>query len=252
MQRRNWTREELIAAFHLYCTIPFGQMHKNNLKVINLANLLKRTPSAVAYKLVNFASLDPNLQKRGIVGAKHGAKADAQVWQEFRHDWESLVLEAEQILQPLLPIVPDTIELPKATEREVLMRVRVNQNFFRTAVLASYKFQCCITGLPFPELLNASHIVPWSHSITERVNPTNGLCLNSLHDRAFDRGLLTISPEYRIIISRKLLNSSPTKTILEQFQQFHNQAIYIPEKFPPHPDFLRYHNENIFQDTQVQ
>ena len=252
MERRNWTREELIVAFHLYCTIPFGQMHKNNPQVIALATLIQRTPSAVAFKLVNFAALDPDLQKRGVVGARHGAKADAEIWQAFRHNWDALVLEAEKTLEPTHPATPNHSTFPEITERQMMTRVRVNQSFFRSAVLASYKFRCCISGLSMPELLNASHIIPWSHDIEQRVNPANGLCLNVLYDRAFDRGLLTITPDYRIIISKKLLESDSTKTqVMQYFHQFHNQAMQVPEKFPPNPSFLKYHNESIFQDKGV-
>ena len=66
-----WTREELILAINLYCKLPFGRLHRNNPAVIHLASLIGRTPSSVAYKLVNFASLDPSLQARGIKGGPH-------------------------------------------------------------------------------------------------------------------------------------------------------------------------------------
>ena len=61
-----WTRDELILAINLYCKLPFGRLHRLNPQVINLANLIDRTPGSVAYKLVNFASLDPALKARGI------------------------------------------------------------------------------------------------------------------------------------------------------------------------------------------
>lgn len=61
-----WTREELTLAVNLYCKLPFGRLHRLNSEVIHLANLIGRTPSSVAYKLVNFASFDPGLKARGI------------------------------------------------------------------------------------------------------------------------------------------------------------------------------------------
>ena len=57
--RNNWTREELILAFNLYCKLPYGQFNNRNSEVKILADLIVRTPGAVAYKLVNFVSLDP-------------------------------------------------------------------------------------------------------------------------------------------------------------------------------------------------
>ena len=87
MTRRNWTREELIIAFNLYCKTPFGQIHIRNPEIIDLANLIKRTPSAVSWKLANFARLDPSLQRRGIVGATHGSKSEKVIWDEFNQEY---------------------------------------------------------------------------------------------------------------------------------------------------------------------
>ena len=67
-----WTHNELIVAFNLYCKIPFGRIHIHNPQIITLAKAIDRTPSAVSWKLANFARLDPSLKKRGIEGADHG------------------------------------------------------------------------------------------------------------------------------------------------------------------------------------
>ena len=55
MERRNWTREELIAAINIYCKLTFGQLHHNNPDVISLSKLINRTPSSVTWKLANYA-----------------------------------------------------------------------------------------------------------------------------------------------------------------------------------------------------
>ena len=59
-----WTREELILAFDLYCRIPFQKTKANNPDVIQLAELLGRSPASVARKLGNFGSFDPELQRQ--------------------------------------------------------------------------------------------------------------------------------------------------------------------------------------------
>ena len=74
-----WTREELILAINLYCKLPFGRLHRANPDIIHLAKLIHRTPSAVALKLVNFASFDPSLRARGIKGASNASKLDSQI-----------------------------------------------------------------------------------------------------------------------------------------------------------------------------
>jgi len=193
--RKNWTRNEHILAFNLYCKIPFGQIHSLNPQIIALAKVLGRTPGAISLKLTNFARLDPELQARGIKGMQHGSKGEPAIWQEFDNDPETLAFESERLLaqftgRKLEEIAEiDENELPKeGLERERMVRTRVNQHFFRTAVLSAYDFKCCVTGLDVPELLIASHIIPWAKDAKQRMNPRNGLCLNALHDRAFDRG----------------------------------------------------------------
>ncbi len=195
MPRRDWSRRELIVAFNLYCKIPFGQIHIRNPLIIELARVIGRTPSAVSWKLANFARLDPALKKRNIAGATHGAQGEIEIWNEFNHNWEALAFESERMLQDMTGCnteeMAEAQEFPEGKTRQTLVRARINQGFFRTSVLAAYGMRCCITGLAIPQLLNASHIVPWSIDVKNRTNPRNGLCLNAIHDRAFDCGLLT-------------------------------------------------------------
>lgn len=255
MSRRNWTRDELILAFNLYYKIPFGKIHHNNPKIISLAKLISRTPSAVSWKLSNIARLDPHLKKRGIVGAAHGSKADIEIWEEFNGNWEKLAFESERLLAKQKNLnIEDTIdltikELPKkGKEREQLVRTRVNQQFFRKIVIAAYNNQCCITGLRIPDLLNASHIIPWSQDEENRMNPKNGLCLNVLHDRAFDRGLITITPDYRIKISKIILKFEEDIFVKLFLLKNNKMKISPPNRFLPDKYFLQYHNENIFRE----
>jgi len=256
MTRRNWSREELIVAFNLYCKIPFGKIHIHNPDIKSLAKVLGRTPSAVSWKLANFARLDPALQKRAISGATHGGKGEIEVWGEFNRDWEKLSYESEKLLAQMTGKKIEDIseinkeELPKqGKEREAIVRVRINQNFFRSAVLASYDSKCCITDLAIPELLNASHIKPWAKDVLNRVNPRNGLCLNVLHDRAFDRGLITVTPEYDIKTSRFLHKHRLEKPVKDYLLKFNGKRIKLPSRFSPDLTFLEYHNKNIFEKS---
>jgi putative restriction endonuclease len=81
---RLWTRDELIIAFNLYCKIPFGQIDQRNPAIIALANLLGRTTASLAWKLANFARLDPALQARGIRGASHDSKGEVDIWERVQ------------------------------------------------------------------------------------------------------------------------------------------------------------------------
>jgi putative restriction endonuclease len=253
--RKNWSYEELLVAFNLYCKIPFGRIHIHNPEIIALANAIGRSPSAVSWKLANFARLDPSLKERSIVGASHGGKGEIEIWEEFSHDWERLSFESEKLLGQMTgKSVEETAkidenELPRqGKEREAIVRIRVNQYFFRTTVLAAYDCRCCITGLAITDLLNASHIIPWAMDSANRVNPRNGLCLNVIHDRAFDRGLLTITPQYKVKISTSLQFLPDDDAAKEFLLRYDGVSIKLPSRFSPEPSFLSYHNEQIFKN----
>ena len=79
-ERRNWTREETIVAFNLYCKIPFNEVTKTNPLIMEFAPKINRTPSALGMKISNLARLDPELQKRGISGLVNGSKLDEEIW----------------------------------------------------------------------------------------------------------------------------------------------------------------------------
>jgi len=251
--KSKWKEEELILALNLYFKIPFSKIHYKHLDIIKLSKLIDRTSSAVALKLVNFAHLDPALQARKISGMKHGAKADIEIWNEYYGNLERLSYDSESIIasyknKPIeISSGIETVNLPKAgKEREAVIKVRVNQQFFRSAILASYENKCCITGLNIPSLLVASHIIPWSKDENNRMNLSNGLCLNPLHDKAFDIGLITITPSYGIELSSALIKSSDS-VAKEFFLQFDKKTISLPYKYLPDKKFLEYHNDIIFQ-----
>ena len=253
--RRNWTRAELILAFNLYCRIPFGRIHIRNPEVIELASAIDRSPSSVSWKLANFASLDPTLAKRNIKGAAHGSKQEKLIWNEFEGNWDALAFESEMLrLQMLgqreagLTHFGEAIEetFPEGKTRETVVRVRVNQSFFRRVVLSAYRSRCCITGIDVPELLVASHIVPWSLDVANRTNPQNGLCLNALHDRAFDFGLITFTEDLTVQMSQRL-DSEASPAIQSMLKIYDGTAISVPERFVPLKSFLQYHRQHIFQ-----
>lgn len=250
MSRRDWTREELIVAFNLYCKIPFGRIHIRNPLIIHLANAIGRTPSAVSWKLANFARLDPELKKRNVTGATHGAAAEIEIWNEFKNNWEQRTFESESLLYKVTGhdfSSKDPLDFPEGRTREALVRTRVNQSFFRAAILAAYGGRCCITGLSILSLLNASHIIPWTVDVKNRTNPSNGVCLNAIHDRAFDCGLLTITTDLTVKVSPKVKGvASSDEAARELLTRFDGAPISAPRHFQPDPSFLHYHNEQVF------
>jgi putative restriction endonuclease len=229
-----WTRDELVLAINLYCKLPFGKMHKGTPEIIKFAAMIGRTPSSIALKLGNFASFDPTLKERGIKGASNASKLDKQIWDEFYNNWDAALLASEELLAKRKHATIEKInkievnDLPKeGKEKERLVKVRVNQSIFRTIVLATYNSSCCITGINNPELLIASHIVPWSKDEKNRLNPMNGLCLNVLHDRAFDAGLITISAEdYKFKVSSRLKKKNVPESIEQNFINLEGKEMF--------------------------
>lgn len=254
--RKKWTREETILAFDLYCKIPFSKISKTNKDIIALAEALGRTPSSVGLKMANLAHYDPELVARNVKGMSNASKLDKEIVEEFNGDWEELIYQAQLILSKYKRTDIETLNpdlyidnLPEGVDVEKEIKVRVGQSFFRLSVLAAYGNSCCITGMRKPELLIASHIKPWkdSNEKTERTNPSNGLCLNALHDRAFDKGLITLDKNYHIVISKRLDGVEMDKNTHDWFYSYANQAIKLPDKFLPGRDFIEYHNDVIFQ-----
>lgn len=253
MAKNNWSREEHIVAFNLYCKTPFTKINSSNKDVKELAAIIGRTNGSVAMKLANFARLDPVQQARNVSGLSQGAKGEEEVWNEFNGNWEELAFQSEVILGNYknLPVESAsniiTEDLPRdGKEREAVVKLRVNQSFFRSAIMASYNSTCCITGISVPQLLVAGHIIPWSHNIDNRVNPSNGLCLNALHDVAFDKGLITITPDYTIKLSDKLTISFKKEENEKFFLPYEGKKILLPNKFLPKKEFLEFHLDTIF------
>ena len=257
---RPWTRVELIVAFNLYCQLPFGRLHQRAPEIIRLAVLFDRSPGSVAMKLVNIASLDPAITANGRKGLGNASAADRAVWAEFHADWDALALESAQIQQGLVAARGDPVEAVEidgseaidevidhaGLNRTSIVQVRVKQAFFRKAVLASYEGRCCITGLSHRRLLVASHIVPWAADSKNRLNPRNGLCLSSLHDKAFDAGLLTVSEDHRIVMSAALQSLADEAFAITSLLAYAGKKIRMPQKFTPDEAFLEHHRTVVF------
>lgn len=255
MSARSWDRSELLAAFHLYCRTPFGRLHRRNPDVVALAQVLDRTPSAVAMKLCNFASLDPVQGERKVAGLRNASRADREIWEAFSADPEGVAVESYECIQragglPSADAFVDGTELvaaPEVTEALRETSVRLVQGFFRTAVLASYGAACAMCDVSAPELVNASHIVPWRVDRRRRADPRNGLALCVLHDRAFDRGLVGLDTALRIMVSPRLRATAGGTVCEVAFLDREGMSIRLPTRFAPDPGAVAYHREAVFQ-----
>lgn len=126
---------------------------------------------------------------------------------------------------------------------------RKGQDYFRRMILTNYGSRCALTGIDIPQLLIASHIIPWEDKKhkQDRLNPCNGICLSALYDKAFDQGLITISPDdYSVILSSALRENETMAYYDKHFGCLKGQKLTMPAEYLPNRDFLAYHREKVF------
>ncbi|MGE0607106.1 MAG: HNH endonuclease [Pirellulales bacterium] len=244
MPRRLWTRDETLVAFNIYCRTPFGKLHKSNPDILAVAAVLGRSANSVAMKCCNLAACDAAQQARGISGLSGASSMDRQIWREFELDPERVAFDAELAYASLLSQPPRQAaevewEDVAGLDIEVTAKVRVNQSFFRSLILAGYRAECAVCELPFPPLLVASHIVPWAEDKRLRMDPRNGICLCALHDKAFDRGLLLIGGDYKISLADELAAAKRLPSVAANFGRFAGESLRLPDRWWPAPELLQ-------------
>ena len=222
-----------------------------------LADRIGRSGAAVCFKIANLKACDPNRTGSGFSNA---AAMDAQVMSEFLADPDATMTEALWRLEEIgiqisydgeITTTGSSRPAPEGRlglDRVTQVQTRVNQDYFRSVLLANYGGSCCLTGIDIPALLAASHIKPWAAAApSERLMASNGLLLNALHDRAFDRGLITLDDRYRVVVSSRVPRTPVNDRWLYAFD---GSAIRLPgtdESTWPNFDFIHYHNECVFE-----
>ena len=244
-ERKPWTRRDQVLVLELYANLPFGKMHKTNPDVVELAALLERSPNSVAMKLGNYASLDETLDRKGLEGATN---ADRETWSEFFADPGAFLEMARSMRQaegdwPTKDEDPEPSGFREGEEVLRTVKARKNQAAFRAMVMSAYDARCAITGISLSNLLIASHIVPWKVDPKARLDPRNGICLNSLHDKAFDAGLITLKNDLSVVRSPKLVLPRDVEPFFE------GRVASAPSKFRPLPEYLEYHRDTVFESS---
>lgn len=257
---KRWTRDQLLIVLNLYHKLRFGQFDSRQPVIIDLAKRMGRTSGSVAMKLNNLASLDPALKLRGIKGLEGASNLDRATWEEFHTAPTELIPLSQQLFDALFvesesettAVIPGTgilrTKRPPAGETEVIRvtKQRRGQDYFRDIILNNYGGVCAITGLPARELLVASHILPWSSHEAERLNVRNGICLNRLHDAAFDQHLIGFDEELRLMLSKRLKSTLPHQSVIHLFEAYEAQALTVPgDGIHPDPSFLASHRQKL-------
>ena len=208
------------------------KMKNNQQNIFDYGN-----PDQRSYPLKSFCSAALKSLKKYAIYEQEVKTADTIVAQESNPQSISTKLIAH-------------FDITKEGEDKILLtKQRKGQDYFRRMILANYGGRCALTGIDIPQLLLASHIIPWadkSHK-KERLNPCNGICLSALYDKAFDQGLISISPDdYSVVISSVLRENETKEYFDKHFGIIIGKKLMMPTEYLPNRDFLAYHRDKVF------
>lgn len=214
-------------AFYLCSPLPWKNWDDSDAEIQLLAGEIGRTESAVCFKIANLKACDPN---RTGLGFTNTAGMDRQVISEYLADPDATMSEAMWELEQIgirisydgeievsgssRPDQPQQLRLKRVEQ----VRTRVNQDYFRSVLLSNYSGTCCLTGIDIPALLTASHIKPWTvFTPSKRLMSSNSPLLNALHDRALDRGLITLDDHHCVVASSHVPHTTSNNQWLHAF-----------------------------------
>lgn len=170
----------------------------------------------------------------------------------IRHYFPNSTLSYQEInavTKPYLELQENKFLNGAVEESEDEMEYEVRGTLFKQRVPKIYEYRCAISGLQVSStksvsMVDACHIQPWSLNHIDIIQ--NGICLTPTLHRAFDRGLIGISDDYKVIISETFIEDKNSSYSLSQFNR---KPLLLPERkeFAPSIDFLTWHRNNTFQ-----
>ena len=231
-------------ALALYLRTPFGRLHSRNPEVVALAEALGRSAGSVALKLVNLVACDATVDRKGMANA---SALDREVWTDFLRDPLGTLASvsggapadappAAAARRFAFPEAAPGPGLREGLDVPAAATARRGQDLFRDWVLAAYDGRCAVTRLDDPRLLTASHVEGWAEAPAHRLDPSNGLCLNALHDRAFDRALISFDADWRVMVSDRLAPEARA-----WFKRPEHERLRLPARFRPCPERMARH-----------
>ncbi len=127
--------------------------------------------------------------------------------------------------------------------RRLEINVRQKQSVFRKDVLRNFQRRCCVSSLTETNLLRASHIVPWSHRVDSRLDPSNGMCLSVAYDHLFDQGFIGFTESLKVVITPEYKRfSAPLQGLLKDID---GRQASSPKLRAINSEYLSYHREKI-------
>lgn len=184
-------------------------------------------PSTFAKNIVSGKSYDTN------------ALEGEALWRTVR----DAISISDRVAQPLAEYV--AIDDPRFGEA-YLTRGRIGQGAFRVLVTDAYQRRCAVTGERTLPLLEAAHIRPYALSGPHRVD--NGILLRSDLHKLFDLGYVTVTPQLRLEVSRRLKAEWENG---REYYAYHGSELQIRPADPnclPSREYLAWHNQERFKE----
>lgn len=156
-----------------------------------------------------------------------------EIWTETQYRLSNPVLLDESVVAATEKFGKPQVILP-----------RLGQGAFRVLVADNYARSCAVTSSHIFHILDAAHIRPYAQGGTH--SPTNGLLLRQDVHTLFDRGYMTVTPDFRLEVSRRIKEEFNNGA---EYYAIHGNQIRLPEieQFRPSPEALAWHNETVFR-----
>lgn len=226
----NITNPEVIENIRNYVSIEEKKMRNGEKSIFDYGKTTQ-----TSYPRGGFCSAALRSLKEYAIYEKEITKADSIVLQE--QDPKTIGKE----LLKHFDINKEGIDI------ETITKQRKGQYYFRRMILSNYNSRCALTGIDIPQLLLASHIIPWSKNKESRLNPSNGICLSALYDKAFDKGLIGFSQDYKVILSPLIIEQEGKDYYNKYFDIINHKSLNMPLRFAPNKKFLEWHMDEVFQ-----
>ena len=220
------TKSKSIKSFRALCeTVLAAQLSEE--MYVDFSDSVKREE-------IKLAILDKYFGIRKIAQYKKEEAYSAKVKAQILYDPE----------QNYARKVKQTInEQPKEVRDEFVV---LRSSVFRKAILEIYNNQCSVSGLKVADaknrsLVDACHITPFAESYNDSIR--NGLALSPTFHRAFDRGLIAVSDNYRVLVHPNLKDFNPESGI----RRYENHEIVLPgdSRFHPAIKHLQEHRQRF-------
>ncbi|MCC9073252.1 HNH endonuclease [Flavobacterium sp. F-65] len=164
------------------------------------------------------------------------------------NDIKNITIDAQTILNSFIAIQEEAKKIierkpinskHKETERLSQVKTRIYQDVLKKYLSENYENCCALCEIDQPELLVASHIIPWSVDKEKRLDLSNCILLCNFHDKLFDKGFISLDEKFRVIISKKL-----SKNVAKLLK---DTVFKKPNEDCPNQEYLNLHREEIYR-----